>query len=691
VKRRILELSALSWLAVAAACSESSSPAQGPANPGAGQAGLGANTSSTGGSAAAAANGGGTAGNTVAGAAGGGAVSATAGSAGSGGGADEPDGFAQLERLDRGLVALPHDDGIYVGWRLFGYDPESIAFDLYRDGVKVNAEPIVGSTNYVDAAGTAQSTYRVRALVGGLEAAESEAVAVWSPGFLEIPTIAPEGGTTPAGEGYSYTSGDGSAGDVDGDGRYELVVKWDPSNAKDNSQSGYTGNVFVDAYDLDGQRLWRIDLGVNIRAGAHYTQFLVYDLDGDGKAEVVMKTAPGTRDGSGAYLHTGPASADDDEADYRCSNPPDDICASNRQGYVLTGPEYLTVFAGDTGAELASEDFEVGRGEVSDWGDSYGNRVDRLLATIAFVDDTGRPSAIMGRGMYTRTTFTAWNWRDGVLSQIWTADHPSSGEFAGKGAHSISVANVDDDPQQEIVNGAATFDHDGSGICALDWYGHGDALHVSDLVPSRPGLEVFMPFEAAEVPLYAMRDARTCEILWQGTDTPSGGEGPGRGVAGDVDPESEGAEAWVSGDSRLRGESGEPYADKPGADNFLIWWDGDLSRELLNGTTVSQVDGEGEGFSAEGCSANNGTKSVPTLSADLIGDWREEVVFRCGESLRIYSTRQVSNDRLYTLMHDPQYRVAISWQNVEYNQPPHPSFHVGQGMAAPPLPDLHLP
>ncbi len=622
--------------------------------------------------------------------AGSGGDASTGGDAGTGGAGEIalPTGFAQLEKLNRGVVATPSGNGIYVGWRLFGYDPDDISFNVYRGGTKLNGTPITNSTNYFDASGDESSTYTVRPVLNGAELAESETASVWDDGasednhYLSIPTTAPPGGTTPAAEAYTYTSSDGSVGDVDGDGQYELIVKWDPSNAKDNSQEGYTGNVYIDAYRLSGQRLWRLDLGRNIRAGAHYTQFIVYDLDGDGKAEVAMRTAPGTKDGTGAYLHLGPAANDDDNADYR-----------NSAGRIITGPEYFTIFDGMTGKELATANFAVGRGNVGSWGnnESYGNRVDRFVGTILFSDDTGRPSVIMGRGMYGRTTFTAWNWRNGTLTQAWSRDYATGTTYAGKGVHGISVANVDDDPMQEIVNGGATFDHDGTGMCAVSFYAHGDAIHVTDHIPSRPGLEVFMPYESASVPSYSMRDARTCQILWQGPNTPAGGEGPGRGVAGDVDPTSPGSEAWVSGGTLLRGETGASYAAKPQFDNFLVWWDADLSRELLNSNQVRQYSGQGDILTASGCSANNGSKSTPTLSADIIGDWREEVVFRCGDSLRIYTTHEVATNRIYTLMHDPQYRAAISWQNVEYNQPPHPSFHIGSGMATPPKPSMHLP
>jgi rhamnogalacturonan endolyase len=596
-----------------------------------------------------------------------------------GGSPDDPTGFAQLERLDRGVVAVPTQGGILVSWRLFGYDQVDLGFNVYRDGVKVNDTPITTSTNFVDSAGSAASVYTVRALAAGVELEDSEPADVWENGYFEIPTPVPPGGTNEDGA-YTYTSSDASVGDLDGDGRYDVVLKWDPSNAQDNSKAGHTGNVYIDGYTMAGEQLWRIDLGVNIRAGAHYTQFMVYDLDGDGVAEVAMKTAPGSRDASGEYLATGPAADDDDNVDYR-----------NADGYILSGPEYLTIFDGLTGGELVTVPFQVARGNVGDWGDTYGNRVDRFLGTIAFLDDTGRPSLVMGRGMYTRTTFSVWNYRDGQLSLAFISDNPGSGDYAGKGAHGISVANVDADPMQEIIGGSATFDHDGTPICAVPFYGHGDALHVSDLIPSRPGQEVFMPFEADQVPQYGMRDALTCELVWQGPNTPADGEGPGRGVAGDVDPSSPGAEAWVSGGGLLRGETGQNYANKPQFDNFLVWWDGDLSREILDSNTVRQYDDAGGILTADGCSSNNGTKSTPTLVADVIGDWREEVVFRCGSSIRVYSTGEETGARIHTLMHDPQYRVAISWQNVEYNQPPHPSFHIGEGMAPPPVPDMTLP
>jgi rhamnogalacturonan endolyase len=601
------------------------------------------------------------------------------------------DGFYHMEHLVRGVVAIQVSGGVYVGWRMFGFEydkdtPANIAYAVYRDGTKVAT--VTDSTNYLDASGKAGAKYTVRAVLAGTEGPDSEAASIWAQNYLSIPLKVPPAGTTPAScetasEAYTYSANDASVGDVDGDGQYEIILKWDPSNAHDNSQSGCTGNVYLDAYELDGTQLWRIDLGPNIRAGAHYTQFIVYDFDGDGKAELAVRTAPGTKDGAGAYLSSGPAANDDDSKAYRATN-----------GYILTGPEYLTVFAGATGKELATVDFDQARGTVSSWGDDYGNRVDRFLATAAYLDDTGEPSFVMARGYYTRTTLTAWNYRGGKLQQIWKFDSnqtPKDGNnhaYTGQGAHSLSVANVDSDLGQEIVYGAMVVDNDGKGKCSTG-YDHGDALHVSDFVPTHPGVEVFMVNEDSEHPSYHVTDPNTCAPIVDGPVVAD--QDTGRGVADDILASNPGAEMWSAGANKdlYSATSGMKVGDPPKGINFLVWWDADESRELEDGTAVTKYGG-GTLASCSQCASNNGTKSTPTLTADLTGDWREEVIWRETDSsaLRLYTTTDVTKRRIYTLMHDPQYRVAISWQNVAYNQPPHPSFAIGSGMADPPVPNI---
>ncbi|WP_176709934.1 rhamnogalacturonan lyase [Streptomyces sp. Wb2n-11] len=573
----------------------------------------------------------------------------------------------QVEDLDRGLVSVRSGTGNFVSWRWLATDPDTVAFNLYRGSVRVNASPITGSTNHYDSGAAAGSTYTVRAVVGGVEQAPSAPALAFGSGYRDVPLQVP-----PAGDGFTYSANDVSVGDLDGDGRYEFVVKWDPSNAKDNSQSGYTGNVLMDAYRLDGTRLWRIDLGRNIRAGAHYTQFQVYDYDGDGSAEIAMKTADGTRDGRGTVIGNA-------GADHR-----------NSGGYILTGPEFLTVFSGRTGAALSTVDYDPPRGTVSSWGDSYGNRVDRFLAATAYLDGQ-RPSIVMARGYYTRSVIAAWDFRDGRLTKRWTFDSSASGNsaYAGQGNHNLSVADVDADGRDEIVYGSMAVDDTGRGL----WNtrnGHGDALHVGDLAPSRSGLEVFKVDEDSTKPSSWMADARTGQILWS---TPAGGDN-GRGVSADIWAGSAGAESWSStGGDGVRDPAGRIVGRKPSSTNFLAWWDADPVRELLDGTRVDKygTGGETRLLTGSGVASNNGTKATPALSGDLFGDWREEVVWRTTDSsaLRVYTTTAVTTTRITTLMHDVQYREAVAWQNTAYNQPPHPSFFIGDRMPTPPRPAVY--
>ncbi|YCI36873.1 rhamnogalacturonan lyase [Bacillus sp. PK3-056] len=595
----------------------------------------------------------------------------------------------QMESLNRGLIAVKVKNGVYIGWRLFGTDPEEISFNLYRDGIKVNPVPITSSTNYLDESGVEASIYQVCSIVDGKEQPCSEKAEVWETSFLTIPLNKPEGGITPDGVAYSYSANDASVGDVDGDGEYEIILKWDPSNSHDNAHKGYTGNVYLDAYKLNSTHLWRIDLGRNIRAGAHYTQFMIYDLDGDGKAEVACKTADGTRDGEGKVIG-------DIGADYR-----------NKDGFILQGPEYLTIFDGMTGRELVTTDYDPPRGKGEDWGDDEGNRVDRFLACIAYLDGE-RPSLVMCRGYYTRAVLAAYNWRDGELSKVWMFDSlaPGNEGYSGQGNHSVSVADVDDDGKDEIIYGSCVIDHDGTGLYTTG-LGHGDAIHVGNFNPARPGLEIFQVHETPQAMGTEIHDAKTGEILWGIPST----EDVGRGMAADIDPRYEGAEVWSSthwktGGAGLYSSSGEKISDlNPQSFNFAIWWDGDLLRELLDhdyceetGIGVGKIDKwDYENgrlvniLTADGTRSNNGTKGNPCLQADIFGDWREEVIWRTDDStaLRIYTTTDLTDHRIYTLMHDPNYRLAIAWQNVAYNQPPHPGFFLGHNMEKPPVPRIY--
>lgn len=578
----------------------------------------------------------------------------------------------QMEYLDRGAVAVPNTEGgVLVSWRLLGNDPDNIAFNVYRGKTKLNDKPLTASTNFLDKNPVQGSSYTIKSVLKGKEQKDEAKALSLSQNYLDLPLQVPADGTTPDGKPFNYTANDASVGDLDGDGQYEIILKWEPSNAKDNSQDGYTGNVFLDAYQLDGKQLWRIDLGKNIRAGAHYTQFMVYDLDSDGKAELACKTADGTVDGKGKVIG-------DASKDYRTP-----------AGRILEGAEFFTIFDGLTGAALATTDYLPSRSPIESWGtarsnDRNGNRADRFLACVAYLDGK-QPSVVMCRGYYARSVAAAWDWRKGKLTSRWVFDSKNGfPTFEGQGNHNLTPADVDGDGKDEIVFGSMVIDDDGKGLYSTG-FGHGDAIHVSDLDPTHEGLEVFGIHENKDhnpdCPGMALYDAKTGVTLWRGAE----GKDVGRGVAADIDPAHLGAEMWggmvVDGKSRLLNSKGEDIGEAPRSVNFLAWWDGDLSRELLDGNHIDKHKG-GRLLTAEGCMSNNGTKSTPALSADLWGDWREEVILRTtdNKSLRIYSTTIPTEHRLVTLMHDSQYRLSIAWQNVAYNQPPHTSYYLGEGM-----------
>ncbi|MGE4434309.1 MAG: rhamnogalacturonan lyase [Bacteroidales bacterium] len=590
----------------------------------------------------------------------------------------------QVEKLDRGLVALKETDGVFLSWRLLGTE-KNTGFNIYKNGVLHTSISSNEATNYKDALGLASDSYQVKSVADGVEEAiGSKQVLPWSQQYMTIQLDRPESGTTPPnyvktggdpviyaeGQNYSYFPDDSSIGDLDGDGEYEIVVKWYPSNALDNSQTGITGPIFIDAYKLDGTRLWRISLGKNIRAGAHYTQFLVYDFDGDGKAEMVCKTAPGSVDGLGNNIIIG---TDDPNADYR------NLTLDSNCGYILNGPEYLTIFDGLTGAELNTVNYEVPRGTVSSWGDTYGNRVDRFLACVAYLDGI-HPSIVMGRGYYAKTTLVAYDFMDGQLSKRW--EHISAVEGIGaygQGNHNLSVADVDDDGFDEVIYGSCAFDQDGT-VMYRTKLGHGDAMHVSDLDPDRPGLEVWQVLESAPAINkygYEMHDARTGEIIW-GAPTYSDN---GRGLAADIDANHRGFEMWSAVGAGTYNCKGVQISTNKPSLRFRIYWDGDLQDELLDGNVISKWNGTNAytlyAFSGVGA------HSFPNLSADILGDWREEVLKYDGTNpsvMRLYTTSYPTVHRLYTLMHDQIYRLGIAWQNVAYNQPPHLGFYIGDGL-----------
>ena len=586
----------------------------------------------------------------------------------------------QREKLNRGVIAIRENPSeVVVSWRYLSSDPIKSGFNVYRDGKKITDTPVTVSTMFRDKNSSRQAAvYEVRPVEKGKETHHIDGkytLPADAPlGYLDIPLQKPEDGTTPAGDTYSYTPNDASIGDVDGDGEYEIILKWDPSNSHDNSHDGYTGEVYIDCYRLNGERLWRINLGKNIRAGAHYTQFMVYDLDGDGKAEIVMRTSDGTIDGKGKMIGN-------PDADYREAGTFDkkrDRLVN--QGRILKDKEYLTVFSGLTGEALHTVDYIPERGNPKDWGDNRANRSDRFLACVAYLDGI-HPSVVMCRGYYTRTVLAAFDWNGKELKSRWVFDsnNPGCEDYAGQGNHNLRVGDVDGDGCDEIIYGSCAIDHDGKGLYSTKM-GHGDAIHLTHFDPSRKGLQVWDCHEnKRDGSTY--RDAATGEILLQiksNTDV-------GRCMAADIDPTHPGVEMW-SGDSQgIRNVKGEIIAPKMRnmPMNMAVWWDGDLLREMLDKNVITKYDWKNKKFvqlaKFEGALSNNGTKANPCLQGDIIGDWREEVLLRSEDntSLRLYVSTIPTEYRFHTFLEEPIYRISIATQNVGYNQPTQPGFYFG--------------
>lgn len=591
----------------------------------------------------------------------------------------------QPEELSRGMLVLPVDKhSAYISWRMFADDAANLSFDIYRrqgklKPVKLNKESIAKTTDFVDESVdfTKENTWILKDGKGKEVGRYSRPANLPLQPYLSIPIQKPEGGVA-EGEAYEYAANDASVGDLDGDGEYEVVLKWDPSNSKRPPQTGFTGNTIIDAYKLDGRLMWRVDLGKNIRSGAATTQFLVCDFDGDGKAEMICKTGDGTRDGQGNFVG-------DKNADWRRKQ------GDKLEGKIVDGPEYLSVFEGTTGKVLASAGYVPTRYPLNGWGgvggnggnDNTGSRSDRFSACVAYLGGSGH-SAVMVRGWYGRTVLAAWDYKNGQFTSRWVFDSelPEWKGYSGMANHSVTVADFDGDGFDEICVGAMTVDHNGKGLFTTGLR-HGDALHAGKLVPERKGLQVFGVHETEgdavrfQTPGMAMFDGKSGEILWSRYPAVD----IGRGVAADVDPRYAGAECWAGKSGLLRGDTGEEIcAEAPGSCNFAVWWDADPLREMLDKNIISKWDWQRRKTStllqAQGVVANNGTKATPCLAADILGDWREEVVWRTPDSkeLRVYSTTIPAINRMPTLMHDHQYRMAVAWQNVAYNQPPHPSF-----------------
>lgn len=665
-----------------------------------------------------------------------------------------------MEGLNRGLVAvyrtvdnrsvLPGEGGVYLSWRLLGTESlTNQAFDIYRSTsatgtfTKIKTTGVHDATNYIDTSGTASNYYKVvKAGASAAEVKEEKAVAPTenhtakgsevgngnseknSFTYVDIPISRPDDikrdGDGKTSRYYSYDSShegganDASVGDLDGDGDYELVLKWDPTDSKDSAGADYTGRVYIDGYEIDpnngGEYMWRIDLGQNITAGAHYTQFIVYDFDGDGCSEIAMATAPGTKDGQGHYV----TEVGDTAAIRNADNTALNIGSGSGNKGKNLGPEYYTIFEGATGRALYTT-AAIPLGTSGEWGDSKYNRASRFLAGVAYLDGV-HPSYIACRGYYDKAVLRAYSWDGETMSMQW--EHNGSSNSAstmyGQGNHNLSIADIDNDGCDEIVYGSAALDQDGKTVLGNTRLGHGDAIHTSDF--NNDGIQETYSIkeESGGYKKYAsdLRTPKDGKHFWDSGKIVSSSDN-GRGVMANVEDEYASTHSnapalwWDASHDNIYDINGDAVGTKPSlgsrsAMNFLIYWDGDLSREIMDDTIIGKYHIEtddsgnitssytrrfysGDGYSLTGSSSNNFTKYTPCLSADIWGDWREEVIMAVNKSsnteqayLRIFTSTLPSSYRLTTLMHDSQYRTNVAIQNVGYNQPPHQSYYIGK-------------
>ena len=590
------------------------------------------------------------------------------------------------DQLDRGLIAVKTAAGVYCSWRIFGEEYYDVNYNIYRDGTKLNAEPLAVS-NFVDTGGSAGSSYTVSAVVRGQEQAQSKSVGVWEQSYLEI---TPDHGSLTS----TYVPNDACCADVDGDGELEILLKFDNSSWARSSyqREGYNGEYFIiEVYKLNGKKLWWVDLGPNMADFQNNEQNIVaYDWDGDGKAEAVMRASDGTT------IHMA------DGTEYVIGDKSKNYLAASSSGqwFIFQGDEYLVYMNGETGQPYQVMEYPLKRLEPGEtdlaaaWGDGYGHRSSKHFFGAPYLDGR-KPSIFLARGIYTRHKMIALDVNPATheLTERWRWNcNNASSPWYGNGYHNFAVADVDWDGRDEICFGSMVIDDNGLGLSTTG-LGHGDAQHHGDFNPYIHGHEIFACNE--DLPSNNYRDATTSKIYYR----KAGGSDDGRCMAGNFTNDFPGAMGFSSRDEAISCVT-NGYVDglsKAGlADNMRIYWDGDLLEECFNYTdgknTAGGIYKYGKGliYKLQGSMTNNDTKGTPCYQGDLFGDWREEVMMRTHDNtIRIYTTTDVTPWRNYTLWHDMQYRQAMVWQMCGYNQPPHVSYFLGElegiTMAPPPL------
>ena len=554
-------------------------------------------------------------------------------------------GFAKTrvrERLDRGLVAVPDENGrIHVGWRLLGSDPKDAAFDVYRsvDGQaprKLTPTPITKTTDFLDTNVplAEESEYTVRIVTEHSQESPSRSVRVAADATEPCVVFKLDPGVTVQKVGV---------GDLDGDGRYDYVLK-QPKDNIDPAGSYWKPSpdtYKLDAYTADGHRLWRKDLGWAIERGIWYSPMIVHDLDGDGKAEIAVKSGEGDPRG------------------------PD--------GRVETGPEWVSILDGMTGNELARDDWPSRNipGETYRYNISSRNQI-----CVAYLDGK-TPCLVVNRGTYTTIRLVAYQFHQGRLERLWAWDsreETGRGRYNSQGAHIMHAADVDEDGRDEIIIGSAVVDDNGNGLWTTE-YGHPDFCFVGDIDPAHPGLEIFYGIEPPrEDSALCLVDAKTGRILWA-LDQPTNHVGtdgmcadidaqyPGSEChAADIDRERHYAQSWLfTAEGKLISDQRQSSMSRP------VYWDADLQRELLRGSTVCDFSGQSHAPKIAG--------SMVAI-ADVLGDWREEIITSTPGELRIYSTSIPAADRRVTLMEDPIYRLDVAVALMGYYAAPMLSYDV---------------
>lgn len=628
----------------------------------------------------------------------------------------------QMEKLDRGLIAIKTDGGVYLSWRLFdsednifGSADKNVSFNVYRDGKKISE--VATKTNYVDS--TVGTNYSVAPVINGVEGEKCNPVTAYNNSYFDIPLLKPDDETIydPSNNKlatYSFFPADCSTGDVDGDGEYEIIVKW-TSHERDVGTPAYSGTVHLAAYKLDGTKLWKndIELGKNVYSSAHTLQFLVYDFDGDGKSEVICQTSLGSKDGQGKYVSNAAQTDEEIKAITDKENSTADYRSSS--GVITKGEEFLTVFNGETGAAMDTISLPTTRGSENgvDYGDDFGNRSNRFVSDIAYLDGE-KPYAIYLRGYYfgrngkQRTSIAGISWDGTALSPTYRFDtqkgqegyYDGAYQYVGNGNHNCTVADVDNDGKDEFITGALCMEVNDDNEFRPKWctyLQHGDALHIGNYDPTHTGFEFFTVHEDSgtnslsgnDITLdfgMSVIDAETGNIMFH----EGASDDTGRGVMANV-----GAggyyQIWSAKNSARQSNGGTDFTTATSLTgrntpsmNFRIFWDGDLYDNLLDGANITDWNGRNMSniFSAGNydCVSINGTKANPSLQADLFGDWREEVVYPTsdGTALRVFSTTSTTDYKIKTLMQDPVYRSGVAAEQTAYNQPPHVGFYMGK-------------